>query len=86
MHTVELLEKSLEIAQRLGFEVRQEWLAGGCGGGCLLKGRKVLFVDLDLGPDERLEQVIDAIVNEPDIGDMPMPRELWEMIKMRKDR
>ena len=50
MHTVELLAEALNLAGRLGYEVRQEWLAGNGGGACELKGRKILFLDLALGP------------------------------------
>ena len=49
MHTVEALEQALDLAQRLGYEVRQEWLGGNGGGGCELNGQKVLFLDLALG-------------------------------------
>ena len=47
MHTVEMLEQALDLAARLGYTIRQEWLAGSGGGGCELKGRKLFFLDLD---------------------------------------
>ena len=59
-------------------------LAGSGGGGCELKGRKLLFLDLDLGPDEQLEQVLDVLRREPDAVTLPMPQELRELLKMRK--
>ena len=61
MHTVELLEEALELAAQLGYAVRQEWLGGSGGGGCEIKGRKHLFLDLALSPLEQLEQVAQAI-------------------------
>ena len=84
MHTVEMLEQALDLAARLGYTVRQEWLAGSGGGGCELKGRKLLFLDLDLGPDEQLEQVVDALRREPDAPTLPMPHELRDLLKVRK--
>jgi len=46
MHTVELLEEAIHMAERAGYKVRQEWM-GGCGcGGCEIKGRKWIFLDL----------------------------------------
>ena len=84
MHTVEILEQALDVATRLGYTVRQEWLAGGGGGGCELKGRKLLFLDLDLDPVEQLEQVVDALRREPDALALPMPPELGELLKVRK--
>ena len=71
MHTVEMLEQALDLAVRLGYTVRQEWLAGSGGGGCELKGRKLFFLDLDLGPDEQLEQVLEALRREPDAVSSP---------------
>lgn len=57
MRTVEMLEQSLEVAQNLGYRIRHEWLGGSGGGACEFGGRKWLFVDLALSPDEQLEQV-----------------------------
>jgi hypothetical protein len=84
MHTVELLVHALDLASRLGYSVRQEWLAGSGGGGCELKGRKLLFLDLDLGPVDQFEQVLDALRHEPDAQKLPMPQELRELLKVRK--
>ena len=84
MHTVEMLEQALDLAVRLGYTVRQEWLAGSGGGGCELKGRKLFFLDLDLGPDEQLEQVLETLRREPDAVTLPMPQELRELLKVRK--
>ena len=61
MHTVELLDEALVLAAQLGFAIRQEWLGGSGGGGCEIKGRKCLFLDLALSPLEQLDQVAQAI-------------------------
>ena len=61
MNTVELLDAALDLARRAGYQVRQEWLGGGGGGGCMLKGRRMLFIDLALGPIDQLEHVLDAL-------------------------
>ncbi len=84
MHTVEMLEQALDLATRLGYTIRQEWLAGSGGGGCELKGRKLFFLDLDLAPSEQLEQALEALRREPLAVELPMPQELGELLKMRK--
>ena len=84
MHTVELLSHALNLVERLGYRVRQEWLGGGGGGGCELKGRKVLFLDLALGPADQLEQVLGTLRREPDAAGMPMPHQLRELLAVRK--
>ena len=83
MHTVEMLEQALDLAVRLGYTIRQDCLAGR-GGGCELNGRKLFFLDLDLGPDEQLEQILDTLRREPAAATLPMPRELRELLKVRK--
>ncbi len=57
MHTVDLLERSLEACRRHGYLIRQESLGGAGGGVCEIKGQKCIFVDLSLTPDEQLEQL-----------------------------
>jgi hypothetical protein len=84
MHTVEVLEQAVDLAVRLGYTVRQDSFAGSGGGACELKGRKFLFLDLDLGPDERLEQTIAALQHEPKVQGFPVSQELGELLKLRK--
>jgi hypothetical protein len=67
MHTVELLEQACEVAQRLGYQTRQEWLGGTGGGACEFAGRKWIFIDLALSVCEQLEQVTDALRRDPGI-------------------
>jgi hypothetical protein len=83
MHTVEILDLALGLAARLGYTVRHECLAGG-GGGCELKGRKLFFLDLDLRPDEQLEQLLGVLRRESQAATLPMPQELREVLKVRK--
>lgn len=61
MRTLELLDYLLDLARRLGYEIREEWLDGQGGGACELKGQRVLFVDQSLPPAERLEHVAAAL-------------------------
>ena len=70
MHTIELLEECLAAAQRLGYQVRHEWLGGIGGGGCEFAGRRWLFVDLGLSAAEQLEQAATALR-----GDARLPAE-----------
>lgn len=60
MHTVERLEVALAQAQKLGFQIRQEWLENG-GGVCEFKGQQWLFLDLSQSAAEQLEQVREAL-------------------------
>ncbi|MFZ1932526.1 MAG: hypothetical protein WCB27_26355 [Thermoguttaceae bacterium] len=84
MHTIELLDQALDLAKRLGYAIRQDFFAGCGGGGCILKGRKLLFLDLDLTPEEQLEQIAAVLRGEPAAAGIPMSRELGELLKVRK--
>jgi hypothetical protein len=84
MHTVELLAAALDLAGRLGYQVRQEWLGGNCGGACELNGRKILFLDLALGPADQLDAVLTALRQEPDALRLPMAHGLRELLTLRK--
>ncbi|MDZ7615915.1 MAG: hypothetical protein U1E05_02860 [Patescibacteria group bacterium] len=80
MHTAEALEHALDAAARLGYEVRHDWLGGSGGGGCVLKGRKLLLVDLALGTVEQLDQVLDALRHDAEAPKLPMPQALRDLL------
>ncbi|MGD9722453.1 MAG: hypothetical protein AB7O59_13190 [Pirellulales bacterium] len=83
MHTVERLEQAIALAERLGFVVRQEWLGGVSAGGCEVRGRRWLFVDLALSPAEQLEQVLAALrdISPPSDAAIAFP-ELPNLLKL----
>lgn len=61
MNSLQLLADALDVARQLGFEIREEPLGEGKSGACRIRGRKLLLLDSQLGPRERLERVLDAI-------------------------
>jgi hypothetical protein len=84
MHTVEILGYCLDLARRMGYEIRQEWLGGNGGGGCTLRGRKILFLDLALGPAEQLDQVLDSLRHDTETPQYPMPQLVYDLLAVRK--
>ena len=84
MHTVELLESALGVAELLGYRTRQEWLGGTGGGSCELQGQKWIFLDLADSPSEHLTQVIDALRSDPEILGVALPPELSCLVGRRK--
>ncbi len=83
MPTVTLLDGALDAAKRLGYTIRAECL-GGSGGGCELRGRKLFFLDLDLGPDDQLEKVLETLRRDPKSAALPMPHQLRWLLRMRR--
>ncbi|OHB70618.1 MAG: hypothetical protein A2V70_06990 [Planctomycetes bacterium RBG_13_63_9] len=84
MHTVEILQQALGVAEQLGYKVRHEWLGGDCGGGCELNGRKIFFLDLALDPSDQLDQVVDTLRREPDALRLPMAAPLRGLLGLRR--
>ena len=84
MPTVEMLDEALDLAKRLGYAIRPECLGGRGGGGCELRGRKLFFLDLDLGPADQLEQALETLRREPKSAALPMPHQLRWLLRMRK--
>lgn len=80
MHTVELLQQAIALAERLGYTVRQEWLTDAAGGACELKGRKYLFLDLSASPLDQLDQVLQSLRREPINPSLPLPAPLAELL------
>ena len=61
MRTLEMLDYLVDLARRLGYEIREEWLDGQGGGACQIKGQKFLFVDQSLPPADRVDQIAHAL-------------------------
>ncbi len=65
MQTVELLYEARQVAERLGYQIREENLGGVGGGACEFGGRKWLFIDLAQGPPEQLEALVATLREDP---------------------
>ena len=84
MHTVELLEQALSVAEQIGYRTRQEWLGGTGGGACEFAGRKWIFVDLALTAVEQLEQVTDALQNDPAVYVADLTPRMQRLLGIRR--
>ncbi|MEZ6078524.1 MAG: hypothetical protein R3C56_23490 [Pirellulaceae bacterium] len=61
MHSIDVLEEAIELAESSGFEVRREFLGESTGGACRIAGQWLLFVDLSLPTGEQLLQVVSGL-------------------------
>ena len=84
MHTVEILEKAIDVARRLGYQVRQDFLDGAGGGHCLVKGRKMILLDVAQSYDEQLSDMADALRDESRLVDMDIASEVAEYLGVRR--
>lgn len=83
MHKVELLNEAVGAAQRLGYEVRQDWLGGNGGGHCLVRGRKWLLLDVAQTVDEQLDVVSEALRGEAGAKQVVKSSELANHLEVR---
>ena len=84
MHTIELLEQAIQLAERLGYGVRQEWL-GGCGGGaCEVAGRRWMFIDASLNAVDQLEQLAAALAADPAMHAVEINEPLARLLGRRR--
>jgi hypothetical protein len=61
MHTIELLEEALQLAEESGFDVRRQWLGENIGGPCRVGPQRILLVNLSLTAEEQLKHAIGAL-------------------------
>lgn len=83
MHTVELLQEAVDTARKIGYDVRQDWLGGNGGGHCLVRGRRLILLDVAQTPDEQLRVVADALRGEADAEKFIRSPELADRLKIR---
>lgn len=85
MHSVEMIDYALDLAKRLGYEIREDWLGGATGGCCELRGTRWLFLDLSLPVEDRLAQLADALVGDPRIAQESLPPPLRDYMQQRAE-
>lgn len=84
MHAVDLLREAVDLAKRMGCEVREDWFDGRGGGVCLVRGRKQLFLDLAQSADEQLESIALALSGEIQLANAEMRPELADYLNVRR--
>ncbi len=60
----------LEVCSKLGLEVRPERLGGTGGGLCKLKGKSIVFIDLEAEPEVRYERLVAGLSSLPQLEDL----------------
>ena len=84
MHSVELLEQALVVAQQLGFRVREEYVGDIDGGSCVVRGQKMLFLDPQLSIPDRLTIVCEALAADRQLDFSTLSAPLARRLTVRK--
>jgi hypothetical protein len=81
MHTATLLAEAAELARRLEYTLREEYLDGAGGGHCTFGGRKWLLLDVTQSVDEQLSVITDALRTDDAVWRLPVSPQLALMLK-----
>lgn len=79
------LREIVELAGRLGIEVRQAALGGDGGGLCRVGKRQILFVDSDADTATRTTQSLRALAQLPELDKVWIAPALRERIDAARD-
>ena len=63
MDTREITEELVALLEQYGVEIRREAMGGGGGGLCVIKGKKIFFVDTEC-PIAEMTAICSRAVNE----------------------
>ena len=74
------LDTIVRLFEQLGVEVRQERLGGSGGGLCRIRGKRVVFVDLDADAATRLDHCVAALATVPEAATVYISPELREWV------
>jgi len=86
MENQELLKALLEVAENAGIEVRQAALGGQGGGLCVLRGEKILFIDVSADFAEEIAQTAQALAQIEDLEQKYLlPQVRQELQKYQKN-
>jgi hypothetical protein len=78
------LDNILDLAERLGIEVRRAALGGEGGGLCTLKGRRVLFIDQSADVATQCERCLADLACLPEIDSTFIRPDLREQFDRRR--
>jgi len=81
MSTIEQIDRLVQVAEQLGYRIRYDYFGGTGGGMCEFSGNKWLFLDLALTSGEQLEQLQQALANEPLLSTVDLPSEIQESVR-----
>jgi len=72
--TLGLLEESRQLAQDIGYDVREEPLGDLTGGPCVIGGRKAILLNLEQPAADRLAVLLATLSADPAVGGQHVSR------------
>jgi hypothetical protein len=84
MQTVTILDEALSAIRRLGYEIREECVGGNGGGVCVLRGRKIFFMDPSLEVADQLDMACEALRADAGVYRLEMSDPLRGVLGIRR--
>lgn len=84
MQSVTLLAEAADLARRLDYTLREEYLDGAGGGHCFFGGKKWLLLDVTQSVDEQLSVITDALRTDDAVWRLPVSPQLAGMIRVSR--
>lgn len=84
MHAARMLAEATDLARRLNYTVREEYLDGAGGGHCTFGGRKWLLLDVTQSTEEQLSDVADALRSDAGLWRLPVSVSLAQVLQMKR--
>jgi hypothetical protein len=84
MQTTTLLAEAAELARRLEYTVREEYLDGAGGGHCFFGGRKWLLLDVTQSVDEQLSVITDALRTDDAVWRLQVSPQLAGLLRVSR--
>lgn len=84
MNLTAQLEGVLDVLRRMEVEVRHARLGGEGGGLCVIKGKQVVFVDIDADAATRLDRCLTALMQLAGLESVFVPPQIRDLIEKRR--
>ena len=78
------LDTLLTLAEEVGLTIRREPLGGNGGGFCVLRGKRILFVDTSADLEARYEATLAAVATLAEVDAHYLPPEVREDIDRQR--
>jgi len=85
MDSQRLLGELLDFGERAGMEIRQVYLGGEGGGLCVVRGKRVLFVDSGASLADQLARTAAALASVEDLEKRYLLPEVRQVLEKYRD-
>ncbi len=81
MDALTQIDTIVTLLTELEVETRREHLGGDGGGLCRLRGKAVVFIDLDADAATQVSRCLEALALMPEVGDRFLPPAIREQVE-----